>query len=143
MKRKYVKFALIVPALAGLFLLASVPNFLTKANSGNFYFTTGDDITVDKTVYDFGTIKENDGSVSTSFIITNNSKEAILLVNVGTSCGCTAPIWTKEPIDPGKTGEVTVTFNPKGRIGLFNKTITVTTTGNPERILVYIKGTVE
>ena len=144
MKKKFVKFALVIPALAGLFTLASVSNFSTKANNENFCFMTDDDgVTVDKTIHDFGTIKENDGSVSTTFTLTNNTNEAVTLINVGTSCGCTAPNWSKEPIEPGKTGEVTVTFNPKGRIGTFNKTITIITTGNPERIVVYIKGTVE
>jgi len=143
MKRKLVKFGLVIPALAGLFLLASVPNFSTKANEKNFWYMTEDEITIDKTVHEFGTIKEDDGNVSATFIITNNSKESILITNVVRSCGCTAPAWTKEPIEPGKTGEVTATYDPRGRRGPFDKTITIITTGNPDRIVVRIKGTVE
>jgi len=143
MKRKFVKFVLVIPALAGLFLLASVPNFPTRANDRNLWYMTEDEITVDKTVHDFGTIKEDDGNVSATFIITNNTKEAVVITNVVRSCGCTAPEWTKEPIEPGKTGEVKATYDPRGRIGPFDKTITIITTGNPERIVVRIKGTVE
>jgi len=143
MKRKFVKFVLVIPALAGLFLLASTPNFSTRAIDKSFWVMTEDEITVDKTVHDFGTIKEDDGPVSATFIVTNNSKDPIVITYVGTSCGCTVSDWTKEPIDPGKTGEVTATFHPKGRIGLFNKSINIMTTGNPNRITVTIKGTVE
>jgi len=141
-KRKFVKFVLVIPALAGLFLLASVPHFSTKANDNSFWIMTEDEITVDKTAHDFGTIKENGGNVSATFIVTNNTKAPVLITNVLRSCGCTTPDWTKAPIEPGKTGEVTATYNPKGRPGPFNKLITIMTTGNPERILVRITGVV-
>jgi len=143
LKRKLVKYVLIIPALAGLFLLATVPDFSTKAFIKNIWNKAGDKITVDKTVHDFGTVKESDGPVSATFIVTNKSKDPVLITYVNVSCGCTAPEWTKEPVDPGKTGKVTATFNPKGRIGIFDKPITITTTGEPERIVVRIKGTVE
>ena len=143
MKKNFIKFVLIIPALAGLFLLASVPNFSTKANEKNFWFMTEDEVTVDGTVHDFGTIKEVEGNVSATFVVTNNTKASVLITNVVRSCGCTTPDWTKEPIEPGHTGEVTAVYDPKGRIGPFDKTITIITTGNPNRILVRIKGTVE
>jgi len=143
MKQKFVKLALILSAAAGIFLLASIPNFSTRAIDRSFWVMTEDEVTVDKAVQNFGTIKESIDTISTVFTITNNSKGSVVITHVGTSCGCTVPEWTKEPIEPGKTGEVTVTYHTKGRIGPFDKTITITTTGNPERIAVEIKGTVE
>jgi len=142
LKRKFVKFVLIIPALAGLFLLASVPNFSTKALDKSVWIMTEDEITVDRTFHDFGTIKENGGYVITLFTITNNSKDPVMITYVGTSCGCTSPDWTKEPIDPGKTGEVRVAYNPRGRSGIFDKQVTIMTNGNPARIIVRIKGKV-
>ena len=100
-------------------------------------------ITIDKTEYNFGTISEEGGKVSTTFTIRNNMEEPILITAVRTSCGCTTPAWTREPIEVGKTGEIEVTFDPKNRIGSLNKTITIVTNGNPERIKVSIKGVVE
>jgi len=140
---KLVKFVLIVPALAGLLVLASVPNFSTKVGNGNFWYMTEDEITIDKTVHDFGSIKEDGGAVSATFIVTNNTKAPILLTNVIPSCGCTSPEWTKEPIESGKSGKVVATFNPKNRRGSFDKSITIITTGKPERFMVRIKGVVE
>jgi len=142
MKKKFITFALIIIALAGIFFLAGVPNFSTKANGKNFWSKTEDTITVDKTIHDFGTIKENGGKVSATFIVTNNTKAPILITYVSPSCGCTVPSWTKDPIEPGNTGTVTATFNPMDRPGAFDKTITILTNGNPERIIVRIKGKV-
>jgi hypothetical protein len=143
MKKRLVTFALILFAIAGLLLLAGIPNFSTKANDKNFWSKTENEITIDKTLHDFGTIKENGGNVSAAFTITNNTKAPIILTYVSASCGCTVPTWTKEPIEPGNTGAVTATYNPLGRPGPFDKTITILTNGNPERIIVRIKGTVE
>jgi len=143
MKKKFITFALIAFAIIGLLLLVGAPNFFTKANGGNFWSKTEDTITVDKTLHDFGTVKEMGGSVSATFIVTNNTKSPIIITYASASCGCTVPTWTKDPIEPGNTGAVTATFNPLGRPGPFDKTITILTSGNPERIIVRIKGTVE
>jgi hypothetical protein len=35
------------------------------------------------------------------------------------------PKWNKEPIAPGKTGEITVTFNSTGKMGRQNKVVTI------------------
>jgi len=120
-------------------------SFILLFMVGLMAFTTQDTkvITVDKTVHDFGVISESGGNVSATFILTNNTDEAIVLTSVRASCGCTATNWTKEPIEPGKTGEVTATYSPKDRPGPFEKTVTITTTGNPEKIVVRIKGTVQ
>ena len=143
MKRKLIKFILVIPALAGLFLLASIPNFSTKANGENFWYKTEGEIIVDQTMYDFGTIKEENGPVSATFVITNNTKKSIAITNVTTSCGCTSPEWTKSPIEPGKRGKVVATFDPRNRKGTFNKSINISTSGNTEMISVGIKGVVE
>ena len=141
--KKYVKFALAVPALAGLFLLASLPNFSSKAHSDNFWYETEDEVIINKTIHDFGTISESGDSVKATFTLTNNSKVPIVITTVQPSCGCTASEWTKSPIAPGKTGNVVATFGPKNRPGAFEKSVNIFTTGNPDRFTVWIKGTVE
>jgi len=140
--KNFYKFALIVPVLAALCLMAYTPN-AKEAQDSQKELQIERVITVDKLVYDFGTIPQDGGNVSTVFTVTNNTASAILLTNVSTSCGCTSPKWTKEPIEPGKTGEVTVTYSPKGRPGPFEKVITISTSGEPERLIVRIKGVVE
>lgn len=83
-------------------------------------------ITFSKTEHDFGKINEADGRVTTIFEFKNEGMEPLVLSNVRASCGCTTPTWTRTPIEPGQTGNITVTYNPNGRPGKFSKTITIT-----------------
>ncbi len=93
--------------------------------------------------HDFGKVKEEANSVSCVFEFTNTGKVPVILNNVAPSCGCTTPEWTKEPVLPGKTGKVTATYSTVGRPGVFNKVLTVYTNGDPETIVLTIKGEVE
>jgi hypothetical protein len=75
--------------------------------------------------YNWG--KVTDGEiVRHTFSFTNTGTEPLQIQNARASCGCTTPNWTKEPIAPGESGEIQVEFNSKGRVGLQNKTVTVT-----------------
>ncbi|MDR1601766.1 MAG: DUF1573 domain-containing protein [Tannerella sp.] len=84
---------------------------------------------VDSTSYDFGNINEADGPASYTFTVMNSGELPLVISRVVPSCGCTTPDWTKEPIAPGKTGDIKVTFNPQGRPGKFVKTINVYSNG--------------
>ena len=99
-------------------------------------------ITFDKTTHDFGKINEADGRVTTVFEFKNEGMTPLVLTNVRASCGCTTPKWTHEPIEPGQTGEITVTYNPNGRPGRFQKSITVTSNAAEPTTRLYIKGEV-
>ena len=99
-------------------------------------------ITFEKTEHDFGKINEADGRVSTVFEFKNEGMTPLVLSNVRASCGCTTPKWTREPIEPGQTGEITVTYNPSGRPGRFQKTITVTSNATEGTKKLTIKGEV-
>ena len=137
MFKKFWKSALMIPALVGLCLMAYTPDSIAQDAKKVA------EITVNESIHDFGTISEDGGNVSAVFIVTNNTDAPIVITGVRASCGCTTPEWTKEPIAPGKTGKVTATYSPKGRPGPFDKTVTITTDGEPNRIVVRIKGTVE
>jgi len=82
-------------------------------------------IRFNETDHNFGVIGEKDGNASVDFTLTNDSKVPVVITKVTASCGCTTPVWTKEPIEKGKTGTISVSYNPVGRIGTFAKTITV------------------
>jgi len=99
-------------------------------------------ITFEKTEHDFGKIHEEDGRVSTVFEFKNEGMAPLVLSNVRASCGCTTPTWTKEPVEPGQTGSITVTYNPNGRPGRFQKTVTITSNASEPTKKVYIKGEV-
>jgi len=92
--------------------------------------------------HNFGTIKEEDGKATFNFSFVNTGGSALLIQNVSTSCGCTSPEWTREPIAPGASGYVAVTYNPAGRPGAFRKYITVVTNGEHPTAKLAISGEV-
>ena len=99
-------------------------------------------ITFEKIEHDFGKINEADGRVTTVFSFKNEGMAPLVLSNVRASCGCTTPTWTKEPVEPGQTGSITVTYNPNGRPGRFQKTITITSNATEATKKLFIKGEV-
>ena len=92
--------------------------------------------------HDFGKVKEEDGKITYVFDFVNRGNSPLVVNRVQASCGCTTPTWTKEPIEPGKKGSVTVTYNPQGRPGLFTKTITVYSNATDEQFVLNINGEV-
>ncbi|AUC23682.1 MULTISPECIES: DUF1573 domain-containing protein [Polaribacter] len=98
-------------------------------------------ISLDKTIYDFGTVNEGD-LVETSFVVTNSGKTDLVITNAQGSCGCTVPTWPKAPIKPGETGTVDVKFNTNGRPNRQQKTVTLTTNTEAGRQVLTIKGSV-
>ena len=99
-------------------------------------------ISAKETTIDFGTIKEGNGKVSHTFIIENTGDGPLVMTRVIASCGCTTPEWTKEPVAPGKTGDVKITYNPAGRPGAFVKTVSIYSNGKKGSYILTIKGKV-
>ena len=83
------------------------------------------DIQFEKMDYSFGKIKEEAGPATYNFKFTNTAKIPLIIQGVEASCGCTTPEWSKEPILPGKTGFIKVSYNPDRRPGVFTKSITI------------------
>lgn len=100
-------------------------------------------ISAEETSHDFGTIKEADGKVSYTFKISNTGDSPLVLTRVIASCGCTTPEWTKEPIAPGKSGDIKITYDPANRPGPFAKTISVYSNGKTGSYILTIRGEVE
>jgi len=86
-----------------------------------------DKVSFNEMEHDFGVIGDKDGYATFDFVLTNNSNTALMLTNVQASCGCTTPTWTREPIEPGKTGTISVSYNPLRQSGSFSKSISVYT----------------
>ena len=83
-------------------------------------------VKLDKEVHDFGTINEGD-KVETEFMVTNGGEVDLIISDAKGSCGCTVPEPPKEPIKPGASAPITVTFDSNGKPGEQKKTVTLTT----------------
>ena len=96
----------------------------------------------DSDVYNFGEVKE-ESIVEHTFKFKNEGTEALSILDVKTSCGCTVPEYSKTPVAPGKEGELTVRFNTRGKRGTQNKIVRIITNTSEKEIKVYIKGQVK
>lgn len=95
----------------------------------------------DKEVLDLGSLKMGEvghGSV----LITNNGKTDLVIYNAQGSCGCTVPETPKEPIKPGQSYEMKVSFDSAGKPGLQQKTVTLTTNTAQGREVFTVKAQV-
>lgn len=95
-----------------------------------------------ETQFAFDTIKQDD-KVEHTFLLKNVGDKNLFITNAFGSCGCTVPEYPKEPIAPGKTGEVKVTFNSAGKEGMQQKTITLTMNTDKRSELLYLNGFVK
>jgi hypothetical protein len=100
------------------------------------------DFKFEKEVYEFGSIKQGE-SVTYEFKFKNSGKEPLIITNASGSCGCTVPVWPKEPVKKGETGIIKVTFNSTGKMGAQDKTVTITSNAKTNPMVLHIKGNVE
>jgi len=94
-----------------------------------------------ETTFDFGAVDEGE-VVSHTYTFTNSGDEPLVLSNAKGSCGCTVPSWPREPIAPGQSADVTVTFNSKNKKGKRNQKVTITANTNPPQTFIYLTGEV-
>ena len=98
-------------------------------------------VQLDKEIHDFGTIAE--GTVAeTEFIVTNTGEGDLLIVDAKGSCGCTVPEPPKDPIKPGASAPIKVSFDSKGKPGAQEKTVTLTTNSENGKEMFKIKANV-
>lgn len=87
-----------------------------------------------------GTLKQNDPK-EVKFIVTNISKEPLIIEQASPTCGCTIGDYTKPPIAPGATGFISAKFNA-ANVGHFDKHLTVKFAGVDEIKTITITGDV-
>ncbi len=143
MKKVIIALALAVCAAPAVY--AQAPQAQQEAkkaidkNAPKFAFTGGE-------TYNFGSVTDQK-DVEYTFKFKNVGKTPLIITNASGSCGCTVPEFDKQPVLPGKTGEIRVTFHTAGKSGPQDKTVYIQSNApvnvpNSERYELHIKGTV-
>ena len=110
--------------LIGLLVMIIVGSASTS--SAQEFSTQGQaDISFEKTVHDFGKIKQGE-PVTYKFKLTNTGDAPLVIEDVEPSCGCTTPNWPQSPIQAGDTAHITAKYDAE-ETGAFNKKIFVHT----------------
>jgi hypothetical protein len=111
---------------------------------GAFSFATAQEgvegpiMTFETLTVDYGTIEQNGDPLRVAEF-TNTGTEPLVISNARGSCGCTVPVWPKEPIMPGESSQIEIRYDTK-RLGKINKTVTLTTNQAGEPIVLRVKG---
>ena len=99
-------------------------------------------MTFAKNEHDFGLIRENE-PVSYSFKFENTGDADLIITSAKGSCGCTVPDYPKDPIKPGESGKIKVSFNPSGKKGQQHKTVTILTNTAAGQEKLGVKATIQ
>lgn len=97
-------------------------------------------IFIEETLFDYGTLEQDANGIH-NFIYKNIGKEPLVLSNVRSSCGCTIPVWSREPLLSGKQDTIKVKYDTH-RIGSFAKTVSLFSNAKTPVVVVRIQGEV-
>lgn len=97
-------------------------------------------IKIEKTTINLGTFDESEVKQCV-FEFTNVGDEPLIIHQAYSSCGCTVPTYSKDPVKPGEKGEIRVSYNGSGKFpGAFKKPITVRSNASNAIVRMYIEG---
>ncbi|MBS1630316.1 MAG: DUF1573 domain-containing protein [Bacteroidetes bacterium] len=138
MKKVMLALALAAFTATGAFAQANspAPAQTVDKNAPKFSFIGGE-------TYDFGKLSDQKDAEHL-FKFKNTGKTPLIITAASASCGCTVPEFPKEPIMPGKEGQIKVTYHTAGKSGPFQKTVFIMSnaSANNQRYEIYIKGDV-
>ncbi len=80
-------------------------------------------LSLDKEVHNFGTM-EFGADATCIFTVSNTGDQPLIITECKKTCGCTVPECDSDPIEPGKTSEIKITYDSK-KAGVFNKMVKV------------------
>jgi hypothetical protein len=102
----------------------------------------GTTLVFDKIIHDFGRLDWERGKTNAiSFKYTNNGNAPLIINDIKTSCNCTIPNWSDEPLIPNESSQIKIVYDSK-KLGRFNRTITVFYNGDSSPQKLIIKGEV-
>jgi len=125
------QFTLVISIFCAMFLQTNHV-FAQQTEQGNGFVMR-------ESFFDFGRIPQGK-PVFHLFEVKNTGKSILQIADVQASCGCTTPVWEREPVKAGGSTQIKIGYNA-AEAGYFEKTITVFY-GQGETMLITIKGDV-
>lgn len=141
MKTRVIFFAFMIATMAYVYASREQDFATSPVNEFNQQQTDGAIISLDKDVHDYGNIKAGTNGECV-FKVTNTGNAPLIISFCKGSCSCTVSSCPKEPIAPGESATISVTYNTS-HVGPINKSVTINSnaTNYPSKT-VYIKGNV-
>ena len=130
---KKVLFILIIALISGTSLFAQTATTAQENPDAPIIF-------LEETLFDYGTIEQN-GDGNHNFIYKNIGKEPLIFSKVRSSCGCTIPEWSREPLLSQQQDTIKVKYDTR-RLGRFSKTVSIFSNAKKSMVVVRIQGEV-
>jgi hypothetical protein len=143
---KKLAFLLVVTALSACKSESNNDEFssrLAQDGTENLVETESGTTTLsfNKMEHDFGNVVVGE-DYTYKFVVKNTGKNPLIIEDAKASCGCTVPDKPDQPVKPGQSDEIVVTFSPKPGQGQTTKSITVTANTEPKITTLTIKANV-
>lgn len=138
MKKLFVLATLVLFSVSATFAQSDIKAVDAKTSSTS----SGAAIKFDQEVFDYGTIRQGE-KVTHEFTFVSAGNQPLIITAAQGSCGCTVPEWPKQPLKKGERGSVKVTFDSAGKMGMQDKTVTITSNAGEVPVVLHIKGTIE
>ncbi len=139
MKQQFISFFNMMRTQSIILFFMLISTGLIKAQEAANADTVSNEaiLVFDHDEHHFGDVFEGE-KVEHTFSFRNTGSGSLILQNVLSTCGCTAPVWPKEPIEAGAEGKIKIVFNSKGKIGRQNKVITVRSNAKDGDVRLFI-----
>ena len=82
------------------------------------------DIEFEHNMFDMGTVAYGTPAQHT-FTFINSGRAPLIISDIKAQCTCTTVEWPKEPVEAGKSGSITVTYDTR-KVGMVVKKLTIT-----------------
>lgn len=99
-------------------------------------------LTFPDTTHDFGVIREGE-KVEHEFVFKNTGRSPLIIAGSESTCGCTVPTFTRQPVPPGGSGSLKVSFASAGKSGRIVKAVSVTSNAYPATKVLTISADVQ
>ncbi len=99
-------------------------------------------LTFDTLAHDFGTILEGE-KVVCYFDYENTGGGTLVIQSIETTCGCTTPDWSREPLAHGERNSLQIVFDATMRSGLQLKQVTVSSNAENPKVQLMIRANVK
>jgi len=119
-----------------IFVILLLAGFVAFAQQATVAKVDGPVLTLEKTTHDFGDIFQGE-TVEQVFKFTNTGNQPLIITNIPTTCGCTQPVWPREPIMPGGKGEIKVGFNSTGKLNKQTKNLPIISNANNDPAITF------
>lgn len=114
-----------------------------RIDQSDYHADPAPKIEFDKMEHDFGTLKFKGEPKTVEFTFKNTGNAPLVITRTEASCTCLSVKYPRQPVMPGASGIVAVTYSPTKETGVFNNNVKIHSNSAEGRpAIVFVRGDV-